>query len=267
MESALRIGRRTKTTTTTTHPLFSIFMRMPISVVWGLLLTTIISLQAQDKNIVSNSSSSSSSMVEAFSVNTRHHRRVVAARRSSLAITGPLQRTIPGGAGSSHLYVSTTSTASPTTNNDNDGEDDELSLESLIDMDVVIYSSNTTSDESSSSSETNAFLLGAIQEDGSLAPLSAWTTEPAFGDSLEFLVDEDDRFSLSTSTSSTNNPAGFRLHYRLTESELSYGSRQCHRGVGNPHGEESELLYYVEQSIIDKFGIQIALKPDLEILW
>ena len=72
-------------------------------------------------------------------------------------------------------------------------------------------------------------------------------------------MDEEDRFSLKADK--------VRLHYLLSEAELSYGSRQCHRGVGNPHGEESELLYYVDQSVIDKFEVKLVLKPDLEILW
>ena len=57
------------------------------------------------------------------------------------------------------------------------------------------------------------------------------------------------------------------IHYRIDENELSYGSRQCNRGSGNPHGEESELLYYVEQDVLDKFRIEVIIKPELEILW
>jgi len=132
-------------------------------------------------------------------------------------------------------------------------EGEGVSLDSLIDMDVVIYSTEEDS--------TSIKYLGAVQENGYLSPLSAWTTEPAFGESVEFLVDEDDRFTL------VNSKSKIRIHYRLDESELSYGSRQCHRGVGNPHGEESELLYYVEQTVVEKFGIKVNLKPELEILW
>jgi hypothetical protein len=128
---------------------------------------------------------------------------------------------------------------------------EEVEFDILIEMDVVIYSNKD--DEK----ETKQF--GALQEDGYLAPLSAWTTEPSFGDSIEFLVDEEDRFSL--------NATNIKLHYLLNESEMSFGSRQCHRGVGNPHGEESELLYYVDQLVIDKFDMKVILKPDLEILW
>jgi hypothetical protein len=129
----------------------------------------------------------------------------------------------------------------------------QVDFESLIDMDVVIYSLP---------SEDEKLRLGAMQEDGVLSPLSAWTTEPAFGSSIEFLVDEADRFVLAKMPTDK-----IRLHHLLSEEELSYGSRQCHRGVGNPHGEESELLYYVEQDVIDKFQVQVYIKPDLEILW
>ena len=120
-------------------------------------------------------------------------------------------------------------------------------------MDVVIYSLG----------DNSKLLLGAMQEDGVLSPLSAWSTEPAFGDSVEFLVDEADRFALVDAMKEES----IILHHLLSEEEMSYGSRQCHRGVGNPHGEESELLYYVEQDVIDKFDLEVVIKPDLEILW
>ena len=148
-----------------------------------------------------------------------------------------------------------------------------ISFDSLIDMDVVIYSIekvDTTDGIDGKPQGRPNYCLGALQENGYLAPLSAWTTEPAFGKSLEFLVDEDDRFALidaTTKTSSNSGKAFLRLHYRLNQYELSYGSRQCHRGVGNPHGEESELLYYVDESVVDKFDIQVVVKPELEILW
>ena len=126
-----------------------------------------------------------------------------------------------------------------------------LDIDSLMDMDVVVYSIKDDEDERKH--------LGALQEDGTFSPLSVWTTEPAFGESIEFLVDEEDRFSL--------DPNRITLHHLIDQSELSYGSRQCHRGVGNPHGEESELLYYVDQDVIDKFEINVVVKPELEILW
>ncbi len=128
-----------------------------------------------------------------------------------------------------------------------------VDFESLIDMDVVVYSFKKSQDK--------RMYLGAVQEDGTFSPLSTWTTEPAFGASLEFLVDEEDRFSL------TSRMDDILFHTMVPESELSYGSRQCHRGVGNPHGEESEILYYIDQKVIDKYGIEVAIKPHLEILW
>lgn len=127
--------------------------------------------------------------------------------------------------------------------------EERISFDSLIDMDIVIYKLQDCDD----------FLLGAVQEDGSLAPLSAWTDEPAFGESIELLVDEEERFSIDVSK--------IQLHCLVPEANLSYGSRQCHRGVSNPHGEESELLYYVDQSLIDDFGIKFEVKPELEIMW
>jgi hypothetical protein len=36
-------------------------------------------------------------------------------------------------------------------------------------------------------------------------------------------------------------------------------------GPGNPHGEESELLYYVDSSILK--DIEVTVKPELEIFW
>lgn len=135
----------------------------------------------------------------------------------------------------------------------------DLDLENLIDMDVIIYCFKDRDDGTSFQKEI--MYLGAVQEDGTLSPLSTWTTEPAFGTSLEFLVDEADRFAL------TNRMEEIRLHTMVPESQLSYGSRQCHRGVGNPHGEESEILYYVDQQVIDKYRIGVTIKPHLEILW
>ncbi|KAL3905077.1 MAG: hypothetical protein SGARI_004628 [Bacillariaceae sp.] len=131
-------------------------------------------------------------------------------------------------------------------------------LDNLIDMDVVIYSLNDS---------PKTLFFGAMQEDGILSPLSAWSTEPAFGNSIEFLVDEADRFALVDAMKNENENESIILHHLLSEAEMSYGSRQCHRGVGNPHGEESELLYYVEQNVIDKFDVEVVVKPDLEILW
>lgn len=117
-----------------------------------------------------------------------------------------------------------------------------------MDMDVVIYSLPNEENRK----------IGAVQEDGVLAPLSVWSDDPVFGDSLEFLVDEEDRFpGIEDCT----------IHELVPQEALSYGSRQVGggKGPGNPHGEESELLYYVEQRIVA--DMELTVKPHLEILW
>ena len=189
------------------------------------------------------------------------------------------------------------------TEHSSNNNDDDVKIDDLIDMDVVIYSlveNNHNNDDDSSSrnnnNDSNRLYFGAMQEDGIISPLSVWSTEPVFGESLEFLVDEEDRFSLQqkqfvTSDSITSTSTGgstIRIHHLLTEAEVSYSNRQCQRGVGNPHGEESELLYYIPQHVIDQYNnspnpnqssdpqnpptesqqmLHISIKPDLEILW
>jgi hypothetical protein len=125
--------------------------------------------------------------------------------------------------------------------------------ESLLPMDVVLFHFHE------SSNNTRQKYLGAIQENGRIALLSVWTEEPAFASSLEFVVDEVDL-------------QGYELEDVVIESiipqnSLSYGSRQVGggKGPGNPHGEESELLYYVEQKQLE--DIKISVRPHLEILW
>jgi hypothetical protein len=120
----------------------------------------------------------------------------------------------------------------------------------LMTMDVVIFSEKKSSQRK----------LGAVQDDGRITTLSVWTLEPAFGNSLEFLVDEDDLFP-------GFNPDQIELHAIVPQNLLSYGSRQVGGGMGpgNPHGEESELLYYIDQSLLS--DIEVSVKPQLEIFW
>lgn len=120
----------------------------------------------------------------------------------------------------------------------------------LLEMDVVVYSEP----------DDDSRRLGAVQEDGRITPLSVWSTDPVYGESLEFLVDEEDLFPGYTADT-------IQIHNVIEESKLSYGSRQVGggKGPGNPHGEESELLYYVEQSELS--DIDLIIKPELEILW
>ena len=138
--------------------------------------------------------------------------------------------------------------------NTNDGVD----FDSLLDMDVVLFKRKN--------SEKEELELGAMQEDGTVAPISAWSLESAFAsgssDSIEFLVDEEDRFPGLTADDVV-------IVSVVDESLISYGSRQVGggKGPGNPHGEESELLYYVERSVIEEDDVEVVIKPELEILW
>ena len=150
-------------------------------------------------------------------------------------------------------------------NTNNDGVD--LDFHSLMDMDVVLFKRRASNDDG----EESKLELGAMQEDGTVAPLSAWTLESAFAsgssDSIEFLVDEEDRFPGLTAEDVS-------IVSILDESVIAYGSRQVGGGMGpgNPHGEESEITYYVERSVIEGNGdadakIEVVLKPELEIFW
>jgi hypothetical protein len=105
--------------------------------------------------------------------------------------------------------------------------------------------------------------LGAMQEDGTLAPLSAWTDEFAFGEMMEFLVDEEDRWKEELEFDNVI------IHHLLREDVMSYGSRQVGggKGPGNPHGEESELVYYIDSKVMAENSINVVLKPELELLW
>lgn len=129
-----------------------------------------------------------------------------------------------------------------------------IDFDSLMDMDVIIFSLSKDDEHCKKQ-------LGAIQEDGSVAPLSVWTEEIVFGDSyLEFLVDDKDRFpGLQASD--------IVIHSIVPEESLSYGSRQVGGGMGpgNPHGEESEMCYYVSQRVLE--GIELSVRPELEIFW
>lgn len=119
-------------------------------------------------------------------------------------------------------------------------------------MDVIVFSENKREKK----------MLGAVQDDGKIAPLSAWTTEFAFDESVEFVVDEEDLPGYDV-----DENEDIVIHSIVPESLLSYGSRQVGggKGPGNPHGEESECLYYVDSSILE--GIEIEVNPGLEILW
>lgn len=126
----------------------------------------------------------------------------------------------------------------------------------------MVYSEKKSGDNDNEQQQQQR-QLGAVQEDGRVTPMCVWSLEPAFDESLEFLVDEED---LLPGLASDDEIA---IHAIVPQDKLSYGSRQVGGGMGpgNPHGEESELLYYIDRSIIEEHNIQVELKPELEIFW
>ena len=135
-----------------------------------------------------------------------------------------------------------------------------IDYDNLMVMDVVIFKRNNTPGEK--------LELGAVQENGNIAPLSTWTLESAYANMMEFVVDEEDLYPGLSSEEATV--------LKLIEG-IDYGSRQVGggKGPGNPHGEESELLYYLERDVVEatysvedeKVTIEIEINTDLEHTW
>lgn len=135
-----------------------------------------------------------------------------------------------------------------------------IDYDNLMVMDVVIFKRNNTPEEK--------LELGAVQENGNIAPLSTWTLESAYANMMEFVVDEENLYPGLSSEEATV--------LKLIEG-IDYGSRQVGggKGPGNPHGEESELLYYLERDVVEatysvedeKVTIEIEINTDLEHTW
>ena len=132
-------------------------------------------------------------------------------------------------------------------------------------MDVVLFQRQNAKNPTS-------IELGSVQENGNIAPLSTWTLESAYtsaiNDMMEFVVDEEDLFPGMTSEEITV--------LRVLDSDVvGYGSRQVR--VGNPHGEESEIIYYVDRAVVegvysiegddDVLKIDVVVNSNLEHLW
>jgi len=136
--------------------------------------------------------------------------------------------------------------------------DSVIDFDSLMEMDCFVYSRNNNDDN------TKRILELGVLEERVLQPICAWTLEEAFDDYLEFVVDEEDRYSIKEKD--------VTVHAVIPPDALSYGSRQVGggKGPGNPHGEESELLYYIHKDTLEQLqveGLQVTVKPELEILW
>ena len=91
-----------------------------------------------------------------------------------------------------------------------------VDFNSLMIMDVVLFQRNDNSDTINSKLE-----IGAVQENGNVAPLSTWTLDPSYTSStgedvLEFVVDEEDMYPGLSSNEVI-------IHKRI---DVDYGSRQ-----------------------------------------
>lgn len=131
-------------------------------------------------------------------------------------------------------------------------------------MDVVIFRLL----KSDGGDDADQLEFGAVQEFGTIAPIVTWTLDSvmANSDTLEFLVDEErPRYPESE----------VEVVSVFPENVIGYGSRQVGggKGPGNPHGEESEALYYLERSAVEEGcaesvgKLEVVVKPELEIMW
>ena len=92
---------------------------------------------------------------------------------------------------------------------------------------------------------------------------------------MEFVVDEEDMFPGLTADD-------IIILEVLDGEDINYGSRQVGggKGLGNPHGEESEILYYVDRSVVEgvydldfdgcdmkNVEIELVINPSLEVVW
>lgn len=147
--------------------------------------------------------------------------------------------------------------------------DEPIDFNDLMVMDVVLFQRRNTKNPSS-------IELGSVQENGNIAPLSTWTLESAYtsavNDMMEFVVDEVDLFPGMTSEEIT-------VLRVLDGDVVGYGSRQVGggKGPGNPHGEESEIIYYVDRAVVEGvysieggdevLKIDVVVNSNLEHLW
>mmetsp|Transcript_4494 Transcript_4494/g.6533 ORF Transcript_4494/g.6533 Transcript_4494/m.6533 type:complete len:209 (+) Transcript_4494:11-637(+) len=147
--------------------------------------------------------------------------------------------------------------------------DEPVDFTDLMVMDVVLFQRRNTNSPTS-------IELGSVQENGNIAPLSTWTLESAYtsaiNDMMEFVVDEEDLFPGMTSEEIT-------VLRVLDGDVVGYGSRQVGggKGPGNPHGEESEIIYYVDRAVVEGvystgvddevLKIDVVVNSNLEHLW
>eukprot|EP00581_Thalassiosira_minuscula_P011593 CAMPEP_0183716530 /NCGR_PEP_ID=MMETSP0737-20130205/10415_1 /TAXON_ID=385413 /ORGANISM="Thalassiosira miniscula, Strain CCMP1093" /LENGTH=287 /DNA_ID=CAMNT_0025945819 /DNA_START=14 /DNA_END=877 /DNA_ORIENTATION=- len=200
------------------------------------------------------------------------HRR---SRRRTLS--RPLLQPLYESIGNNNVDAATTTTTS--TSSSLELSSIEIDFQSLFVMDVVLFQRRR------SQNNNNKLELGAVQENGNISPLSTYTLSSAYStptsDMMEFVVDEEHPEFLGLTSEDIS------VAKILEGSHVSYGSRQVGggKGPGNPHGEESELLYYVDRSVVEGdyyyrmsgddegvdeggvMNIEVVVNPDLEHLW
>ena len=99
--------------------------------------------------------------------------------------------------------------------------------------------------------------IGAVQENRNILPLSTWTLDSAYtsktNDMMVFVVDEEHHHT-NTNGLSTDDIVVLDIpSLNNGGSAVGFGSRQVGggKGPGNPHGEEGELLYYIDRTIVE----------------
>jgi len=147
---------------------------------------------------------------------------------------------------------------------------DSLDPSTLFETDIIIYQILPLNQNS----KVN---VGCVAGE-KIHPLCSWTLESAYSESrphtIEFLMDEEVE-AIPFALDGGNGSGAIVLH---VFENIGYGSRQVGGGMGpgNPHGEDSEDLFYVESDNIDeaikklygendsKVSVDYVVRPDLE---
>lgn len=190
----------------------------------------------------------------------------------------------------------------------------EIDFSSLSVMDIVLFrrrrqrrirqSQSSHDDDNENASiggiiSTSGLEIGAVQENRNILPLSTWTLDSAYisktNDMMAFVVDEEHRHTNTIGLSTDDIVVLDIPSLNDGGSAVGFGSRQVGggKGPGNPHGEEGELLYYIDRKIIEGeyrvvmngndntadrdegendndvelMTIDVVLNPSLEHLW
>ena len=147
----------------------------------------------------------------------------------------------------------------------------EIDFSTLSVMDIVLFrrrprirqnqfSSHDTNKKNASIGSiisTGGLEIGAVQENRNIFPLSTWTLDSAYisktNDMMVFVVDEEHHHTNTNGLSSDDIVVLDVPSLNDGGSAVGFGSRQVGggKGPGNPHGEEGELLYYIDRKIVE----------------